>query len=59
MHTMLMIYNNCGLLSVSMNQKQFWDSDPQNGAPNSPSFFPRVIREFDDGHEEPLLYGGN
>jgi len=56
---MLMIYNNCGLLSVSMNQKQFWDSDPQKGAPNSPSFFPRVIREFDDGHEEPLLYGGN
>jgi len=25
----------------------------------SPSFFPRVIREFDDGSEEPMVYGGS
>jgi len=26
----------------------------------SPSFFPRVIREFDDEpHEEPMFYGGD
>ena len=56
---MLMIYNNCGLVSVSMNTKTIWDSITQSEAPKSPSFFPRVIREFDDGTEEPLLYGGN
>jgi len=35
------------------------DSDPQTGTPNLPSFFPRVIREFDDGPEEPLVYRGS
>lgn len=53
-----MVYNNYGLVMLSMNTKTIWDSVPQSGAPKSPSFFPRVIREFDDGHEEPLLYGG-
>jgi len=24
-----------------------------------PTFFPRVIREFEDGSEEPMVYGGS
>ena len=56
---MLMVYNNYGLASESMNTKTIWDSNPQTGTRKSPSFFPRVIREFDDGQEEPLVYGGN
>ena len=44
---------------MTMNQTKLWDSNPQKGASQSPSFFPRVIREFEDGTEEPLLYGGN
>ena len=58
MHTMLMIYNNFGLANYSMNTKTIWDSNLQTGTPKSTSFFPRVIREFDDGTEEPLFYGG-
>jgi len=56
---MLMVYNNFGLASEHMNTKTIWDSDPQNGTRKSTSFFPRVIREFDDGPEEPPVYGGN
>jgi len=53
-----MIYNNFGLANYSMNTKTIWDSNLQTGTPKSTSFFPRVIREFDDGTEEPLFYGG-
>jgi len=29
------------------------------GEKPTPSFFPRIIREFDDGpDEEPMIYGG-
>ena len=24
-----------------------------------PSFFPRIIREFEDERDEPMIYGGN
>ncbi len=27
-------------------------------SPTPPTFFPRIIREFDD-HDEPMIYGGN
>jgi len=59
MHTIFIVYNNCAPLILSMNKNDNRDSDPQTGTPNLPSFFPRVIREFDDGPEEPLVYGGS
>ena len=34
-------------------------SVPQVGEkPTSPLFFPRIIREFDDSDEKPMLYRG-
>jgi len=43
-----------------MNTNEILDSIPQKNSKKSPSFFPRVIREFEDGpHEEPMFYGGD
>jgi len=61
MHTMLMVYNNCGLVLYVMKQ-----SDPmtvksveEKIGPSHQTFFPRIIREFDDGPDEkPMIYGG-
>jgi len=42
-----------------MKTNEIRDGIPQKKTSrNSPTFFPRVIREFDDGTEEPLVYGG-
>ena len=27
--------------------------------PTLPAFFPRIIREFEDERDEPMLYGGS
>jgi len=52
---MVMIYNNCGNYTITMKQK----SKNQNRIQTLNSFFPRIIREFDDGPDEkPMFYGG-
>ena len=33
--------------------------DKVNEMPSKPSFFPRIIREFEDERDEPMIYGGN
>ena len=45
--------------SVSSNGNQFNYTIAPVTSQSPPLFFPRVIREFDDEHEEPMLYGGD
>ncbi len=45
--------------SVSHNGNQFNYTIAPATSQSPPLFFPRVIREFDDEHEEPMLYGGD
>ncbi len=44
-----------------MNQNDSKPVKPGEEKTNSkpPTFFPRVIREFEDGSEEPMVYGGS
>jgi hypothetical protein len=63
MHTMDIVYNNFYWLLYNMKQKQIQKiimpvlADEQGKS--SGLFFPRIIREFDDGPDEkPMLYGG-
>jgi len=61
MHTMLMVYNNCGLVLYVMNQSEptAVKSEAENKVPVHQTFFPRIIREFDDGPDEkPMVYRG-
>ncbi len=52
-----MVYNNCAHVTLVMKPNDIRGSVPQTGTPNLPSFFPRVIREFDDGPDEkPMIY---
>jgi len=67
---MLMIYNNFGLVLLVMSKTQYKTvkSDEEKstldwrdirGLPFDQTFFPRIIREFDDGPDEkPMVYGG-
>jgi len=43
-----------------MNRKEIRESNPQKITLETlPSFFPRIVREFNDGpDEEPMIYGG-
>jgi hypothetical protein len=61
MHTMVMVYNNFYWLLYDMKQKQIqkivFDEKPGKSVG---LFFPRIIREFDDGPDEkPMVYGDN
>jgi len=61
MDTMLMIYNYCGHVVYVMNQNdpKTVKSVEEKTVPTHQTFFPRIIREFDDGADEkPMLYGG-
>jgi len=67
---MLMVYNNFGFVVYLMNSKLHRTVKPEEekgahdwrelgGLPFDQAFFPRIIREFDDGpDEQPMLYGG-
>ena len=62
---MLIVYNNLLHLTLVMNrktieQKQALDWCAQKSIPAHQAFFPRIIREFDDGADEkPMMYGGD
>jgi len=58
---MLIIYNNSGLVVYVMKQNdpKSVKSEEEKTGPNNQTFFPRIIREFDDGPDEkPMIYGG-
>ena len=69
MHTMLMVYNNFGLVLYVMThndpktvkseeEKSTLDWRDLRGLPITKNYFPRIIREFFDGvDEEPMVYG--
>jgi len=55
MHTTSRVYNNYLQVYDCMNQKQTQIPTEQELS----SYFPRIIREFNDGPDEkPALYGG-
>ena len=68
---MLMIYNNFGLVLLVMSKTQYktvkseeekstLDWRDIRGLPFDQTFFPQIIREFDDGPDEkPMVYGGH
>jgi len=61
MDTMLMIYNYCGHVVYVMkhNDPKTVKSEEEKTGPSNQTFFPRIIREFDDGPDEkPMIYGG-
>ena len=56
-----MIYNNSGLVVYVMKQNdpKSVKSEEEKTGPSNQTFFPRIIREFDDGPDEkPMIYGG-
>ena len=67
---MLMVYNNSALVVYVMKQTQYktvkseaekisFDWHELRGLAFDQTFFPRIIREFDDGvDEKPMVYGG-
>ena len=54
-----MVYNNSALVLNVMNKKQYKTVKPEEEkVPKHQTFFPRIIREFDDGADEkPMIYG--
>jgi len=57
---MVMIYNNCGLVLYVMKQTEHMTvkSEEEKSVLVHQTFFPRIIREFDDGADEkPMMYG--
>jgi len=55
MHSVLMVYNNFVGYYIIMEQKQIQKIKEQE----LNSYFPRIIREFNDGPDEkPALYRG-
>jgi len=62
MHTKILSYNNFESHSYFMNQKviQIVPEENEKQGKSSGLFFPRIIREFDDGSDEkPMIYGGD
>ena len=56
MHTMVILYNNSGHYTITMKQN---NNQKRNESGSRVFFYPRIIREFDDGHDEkPMIYGG-
>jgi len=56
-----MVYNNSGLVVYVMkhNDPKTVKSEEEKTGPSNQTFFPRIIREFDDGPDEkPMIYGG-
>ncbi len=56
-----MVYNNSGLVVYVMKQNDPMTvkSEAEKTGPSNQTFFPRIIREFDDGPDEkPMIYGG-
>ena len=59
MYTICEIYNNFLRLNYSMKQLTLFETSHQVGEkPTLSTFFPRIIREFDD-NDEPMCYGDN
>ena len=61
MHTMVMIYINCGhvVYVVRKTESMTVKSEEEKSVPKQQTLFPRIIREFDDGPDEkPMVYGG-
>lgn len=57
-----MIYNNFVWLNYFMNQKAIQKVVFEDERPGKSIglFFPKIIREFDDGPDEkPMMYGGD
>ncbi len=57
-----MVYNNSGLVVYVMkhNDPKTVKSEEEKTGPSNQTFFPRIIREFDDGPDEkPMIYEGN
>jgi len=62
MHTMLMVYNNFYAVGymMYMKNKEFKTvkSEEEKTGHSHQTFFPRIVREFDDGPDEkPMIYG--
>ena len=61
MHTMVVIYINCvhAVYVVRKKESMTVKSEEEKSVPKQQTFFPRIIREFDDGPDEkPMVYGG-
>jgi len=59
MHTKILSYNNFESHFFLMNQKviQIVPEENEKQGKSSGLFFPRIIREFDDGPDEkPMIY---
>ena len=55
MHTMLIVYNNSYYVILLMKTQNM---NQENGFNSKASFYPRIIREFEE-YDEPMVYGGN
>ena len=57
---MLIVYNNCAFVLYHMNKTKFLTvKSEKSKIPIHQTFFPRIIREFDDGADEkPMIYWG-
>ena len=59
MHTIVIVYNNFFGLTINMKSVTLLQKSHQVGEkPTSSTFFPRIIREFEDDDDEPMYYGG-
>ncbi len=57
MYTIKMVYNNFGYYRITMKQNNKNQKRSESGS--RVFFYPRIIREFDDGPDEkPMIYGG-
>lgn len=56
MHTIAMQYNNFANVVYSMKQITLLHQSHQVGEKPTSTFFPRIIREFED-YDEPMMYG--
>jgi len=57
MYTIEMVYNNFGYYRITMKQNN--KNQKRNESDSRVFFYPRIIREFDDGPDEkPMIYGG-
>jgi len=55
MYTIEMVYNNSGYYSITMKQNN--KNQKRNESGSRVFFYPRIIREFDDGPDEkPMIY---
>jgi hypothetical protein len=57
-YTIGMLHNNYLLQYYSMKQLTLFETSHQVGEKPTVTFFPRIIREFDD-HDEPMCYEDN